>query len=67
MTDSGNGGSIDYNAGFRLRWDPEGLKIVTTDYHAAELSLSWDMLFDLAKKADYTVGVLKQAGRSFVL
>ena len=44
-------GSIDLpREGYFIKWDPDGLQIEVTDYHAEKLNLSWVDILMLAEQ-----------------
>lgn len=36
---------------YELEWSDKGITIRVTDYHAGPLTLSWELVFDLAQRA----------------
>ncbi len=39
--------------GYVLRWSPSGLEIQITEYHLRALKLSWDKVFELARRSGW--------------
>ena len=47
-------GQIHYcKEGFTLHWNPRGLEIEVTDYHAGVLTLPWDQVLALVRSSGY--------------
>jgi len=44
-------GSEEFNEGYRLSWNEDGIEIRTTEYHPLPLRLSWDFLASLMGRA----------------
>jgi len=52
MNGATDSGEIEYpGEGFTLRWNPDGLEIHVTEYHAEVLTVPWSTLLELARKA----------------
>jgi hypothetical protein len=52
MAKSKSSGRLDYSdEGYAVVWDADGLHIETLDYHVGTLSLSWETILDLARRA----------------
>jgi hypothetical protein len=43
-------GKIDFSD-YELEWGNKGITIRVTDYHAGPLTLSWELVLDLAQRA----------------
>ena len=47
-------GQIEFGPeGFLLTWGPEGVEVRATDYHCTQLRMSWDRLFELARRSGW--------------
>lgn len=47
-------GALEFKAeGYLIRWGGRGLEIQVTEYHATRLLLTWDQLFELARKSGW--------------
>lgn len=54
--DSATGQMHFDDAGYLLRWSPDGLEVQAVDYHAGVLRLSWEMVEQIKKRCE-TAGV----------
>lgn len=51
---AGQSGKLeDLREGYVLRWGPTGLEIQVTEYHLRSVKISWDRVFELAKRSGW--------------